>query len=57
MQFAFENDCRGVHASLEQGADFILLDVRSPVFFARAHVLSCDQAKSSAGPGIETVGD
>lgn len=37
-EFAFETDCWDVHESLEQGADFVLLDVRSPALFARGHV-------------------
>ena len=36
--FAFETDCWDVHAALAQGADFVLLDVRSPALFARGHV-------------------
>jgi hypothetical protein len=34
-EFMFETDCRDVHGSLENGADFVLLDVRSPALFAR----------------------
>ena len=34
----FETDCWDVHESLKQGADFVLLDVRSPELFARGHV-------------------
>ena len=37
-EFAFETDCWDVHASLAQGADFVLLDVRSPALFAAGHV-------------------
>jgi rhodanese-related sulfurtransferase len=37
-EFTFETDCWDVHESLEQGADFVLLDVRSPTLFARGHV-------------------
>lgn len=36
--FTFETDCWDVHESLESGADFVLLDVRSPALFARGHV-------------------
>ena len=36
--FAFETDCWDVHEALGHGADFVLLDVRSPVLFARSHV-------------------
>jgi rhodanese-related sulfurtransferase len=34
----FETDCWDVHSALSQGADFVLLDVRSPEAFAQAHV-------------------
>ena len=37
-QLSFETDCWDVHETLRQGADFVLLDVRSPAAFARAHV-------------------
>jgi rhodanese-related sulfurtransferase len=37
-EFAFETDCWDVHEALEQGADFVLLDVRSPALFERGHV-------------------
>lgn len=37
-EFTFETDCWDVHESLENGADFVLLDVRSPALFARGHV-------------------
>lgn len=37
-EFSFETDCWDVHESLEQGADFVLLDVRSPALFAEGHV-------------------
>ena len=33
----FETDCWDVHESLET-ADFILLDVRGPVIFAKGHI-------------------
>ncbi len=36
--FAYETDCWDVHEALEQGADFVLLDVRSPALFAQSHV-------------------
>ena len=36
--FRFETDCWDVHAALSQGADFVLVDVRSPEDFAHAHV-------------------
>jgi rhodanese-related sulfurtransferase len=38
---AFETDCSDVHAAFAAqpgGADFVLLDVRSPALFARGHV-------------------
>lgn len=37
-EFAFETDCWDVHDSLSKGADFVLLDVRSPALFAEGHV-------------------
>lgn len=37
-EFAFETDCWDVHEALTQGADFVLLDVRSPAMFAAGHV-------------------
>ena len=37
-EFAYETDCWDVHDSLSQGADFVLLDVRSPALFAKGHV-------------------
>jgi len=37
-EFAFETDCWDVHDGLRRGADFVLLDVRSPALFARGHV-------------------
>lgn len=37
-QFSFETDCWDVHDALEKGADFVLLDVRSPAMFAKGHV-------------------
>lgn len=35
--FSFETDCWDVHEALAKGADFVLLDVRSPALFARGH--------------------
>jgi rhodanese-related sulfurtransferase len=37
-EFAFETDCWDVHYALSKGADFVLLDVRSPDLFAKGHV-------------------
>jgi rhodanese-related sulfurtransferase len=37
-EFTFESDCWDVHEALSQGADFVLLDVRSPAMFAKGHV-------------------
>lgn len=37
-QFAFETDCWDVHEALGSGADFVLLDVRSPAMFAKGHL-------------------
>ena len=37
-QFAFETDCWDVHDALAKGADFVLLDVRSPTMFSKGHV-------------------
>jgi rhodanese-related sulfurtransferase len=37
-EFTFETDCADVHSALGKGADFVLLDVRSPDFFAAGHV-------------------
>ena len=36
--FAFETDCWDVHDALAKGADFVLLDVRSPALYAKGHV-------------------
>ncbi len=36
--FTFETDCWDVHDALAKGADFVLLDVRSPVLYAAGHV-------------------
>ncbi|HEX4647425.1 MAG TPA: rhodanese-like domain-containing protein [Steroidobacteraceae bacterium] len=35
---AFETDCSDVHDALAHGADFVLIDVRSPEAFARGRV-------------------
>jgi rhodanese-related sulfurtransferase len=37
-QFEFETDCWDVHDALVRGADFVLLDVRSPDLFVAGHV-------------------
>jgi rhodanese-related sulfurtransferase len=37
-QFTYETDCWDVHDVLSKGADFVLLDVRSPALFAEGHV-------------------
>lgn len=38
-KLAFEADCWDVHASFASGTvDFVLLDVRAPALFAKAHV-------------------
>lgn len=39
-RLAFETDCYDVHASMQAEGDpgFVLLDVRSPELYARAHV-------------------
>ncbi|MCZ8235628.1 MAG: rhodanese-like domain-containing protein [Inhella sp.] len=37
-EFTFETDCWDVHEGLEIGADFVLLDVRSPAMYAKGHV-------------------
>ena len=37
-EFEFETDCSDVHDALSQGADFVLLDVRSPALYAKGHV-------------------
>lgn len=36
--FSFETDCWDVHDALAKGADFVLLDVRSPALYAAGHV-------------------
>lgn len=37
-EFTFETDCWDVHDALSKGADFVLLDVRSPALYAQGHV-------------------
>ena len=37
-EFTFETDCWDVHEALQGGADFVLLDVRSPALYAHGHV-------------------
>ncbi|NPD17145.1 rhodanese-like domain-containing protein [Xinfangfangia sp. D13-10-4-6] len=37
-EFSFETDCWDTHDALSKGADFVLLDVRSPAMFAKGHV-------------------
>ena len=37
-ELTFGTDCWDVHEALEKGADFVLLDVRSPASFVRGHV-------------------
>lgn len=37
-KLALETDCWDVHDGLAQGADFVLLDVRSPALYAGGHV-------------------
>lgn len=37
-EFGFETDCWDMHDSLSKGADFVLLDVRSPTLFANGHL-------------------
>lgn len=37
-EFTFETDCWDMHEALEKGADFVLLDVRSPALFAKGHI-------------------
>lgn len=34
----FETDCWDVHDSMSKGADFVLIDVRSPELYAKGHV-------------------
>jgi rhodanese-related sulfurtransferase len=35
---AYETDCWDVHDAIARGADFVLIDVRSPEDYARGHV-------------------
>jgi rhodanese-related sulfurtransferase len=37
-KLSLETDCWDVHDALSKEADFVLLDVRSPALFAKAHV-------------------
>jgi len=37
-EFTFETDCWDMHEALDRGADFVLLDVRSPALFAKGHI-------------------
>lgn len=37
-EFSFETDCWDVHDALSKGADFVLLDVRSPALYAKGHI-------------------
>lgn len=37
-EFCYETDCWDVHDGLANGADFVLIDVRNPVLFAKGHV-------------------
>ncbi|WP_062224332.1 rhodanese-like domain-containing protein, partial [Aureimonas sp. D3] len=37
-EFTFETDCWDVHDTLSRGADFVLLDVRSPALFAAGYI-------------------
>ncbi len=37
-EFTFETDCWDVHDALAKGADFVLLDVRSPALFAKGGI-------------------
>jgi rhodanese-related sulfurtransferase len=36
-EFAFETDCWDVHDAISKGADFVLVDVRSPALYAKGH--------------------
>jgi rhodanese-related sulfurtransferase len=36
--FAFETDCWDVHDALQKGADFVVIDARSPDLYANGHV-------------------
>ena len=37
-EFTFETDCWDVHESMKAGADFVLIDARSPALYERGHV-------------------
>lgn len=37
-EFAFQTNCWDVHDAMSKGADFVLLDVRSPALFAKGHL-------------------
>lgn len=37
-EFTFETDCWDVHDAMSSGADFVLLDVRSPTLYAQGHI-------------------
>ncbi len=37
-EFTFETDCWDVWDSMQKGADFVVLDVRSPTLYAKGHV-------------------
>lgn len=37
-ELSYESDCWDVHDALSRGADFVLLDVRSPALFAKGHI-------------------
>ncbi len=37
-EFTYQTDCWDVHDAIGKGADFVLLDVRSPALFAKGHV-------------------
>lgn len=37
-ELSFGTDCWDVHDALSHGADFVLLDVRSPALFAAEHI-------------------
>ena len=37
-ELSFETDCSDVRDALARGADFVLLDVRSPALYATGHV-------------------
>ncbi|MDQ0473615.1 rhodanese-like domain-containing protein [Labrys wisconsinensis] len=52
-RLAFETDCWDVHEALRTGsADFVLLDVRGPALYTRAHVpgaINLPHGKMTAG--------